>query len=495
MRLSLRARFLLGAFLAFFSAGWYPSGARGPQQPQFEQFASRSALATPSASQASPGKNPPLGPAPPQSSHFPILLLVVGKDLSWSLRIGQKGPERMDRVGYPPIPLDPGDVTREGPDIWTYKGTDAETGAAVAVHLTRGNCTDNTSPTKYGFTASVEHAQIGSLEGCARVATELFPRINNQPTEEDDDTPAKPAPPTVTHFQSPTAVAYITGAGKMIVKRGSITRIIAGIAGHDLCLSHDGKRLLFVRDEQPAPLRTINEFDFETRRLTELIRADVNAPFWSTDDSRIAFLENVGGKRQVWMMPADDPAKAAPLYPGDEVSLYGWVDGHTVLASDLQNLAWIGDDGTLKQTIPAADVYGKDQFSVTSGNAVRIHPRNPDLLLVSAELEPTAAAAATKEAARKQAADQAAAGKSVANAKAVTFLAGPAFFEYEVRSKRRVLLSPPNMLSNEAEWSGDGLQIFFTGRDARGQAAIYRVFWDGTSLVKIHDGSDYVIGQ
>lgn len=402
----------------------------------------------------------------------------------------------MDRVGYPPIPLDPGDVTRDAPDIWTYKATDSQTGAAVSVHLIRGNCGEATSTTKYGFTASVEHAQIGSLEGCARVATELFPRINNQPTDDDDDTPAKPTPPTVTHFKSPTAVAYITDTGKMIVKRGSYARSIPGNAGHDLCLSHDGKKLLYILDEQPSPLHTINEFDFETRRVTELIRATVSAPFWSPDDSRIAFLENVGGKWQVWAMPADDPAKAASLYSGDEVSLYGWADAHTVLVSDLQNVTWIGDDGTVKQTAPAAEVYGKDQFSVTSGNTVRIHPLNPDLLLVSAELQATAAAAATKEAARKQAAEQDAAGKSDAKVKQVTFPPGPAFFEYEVRSKRRVLLSPPNMLSNDAQWSDDGLQIFFTARDAKNQAkAIYRVFWDGTSQVKIHDGSDYVIGQ
>lgn len=494
MRLSPRARFLLSASVIFVSASLCPSEAQQP--PQLQRPASQSGVQPPSSLQAVQATKPPVGPAAPQSSHFPILLLVEGKDLSWSLRIGQKGPERMDRVGYPPIPLDPGDVTREGPDIWTYKATDSQTGAAVAVHLTRGNCGDATSTTKYGFTASVEHAQIGSLEGCARVATELFPRINNQPTDDDDDAAAKPVPPTVTHFKSPTSAAYITDAGKMIVKRGSYARSIPGNAGRDLCLSHDGKKLLYVLEVEPSPMRTLNEFDFETRRVTELIRATVSAPFWSPDDSRIAFLENVAGKWQVWAMPADDPAKAAPLYSGDEVSLYGWADAHTVLASDLQNLTWIGDDGIVKQTLPTADLYGKEQFSVTSGNTVRIHPLNPDLLLVSAELQPAAAAAATKEAARKQAADQDAAGKCDAKVKQVTFLPGPAFFEFEVRSKRRVLLSPPNMLSIDAEWSGDGLQIFFTGRDVKSQAAaIYRVFWDGTSQVKIHDGSDYVIGQ
>ncbi|MGB7284220.1 MAG: hypothetical protein WBE13_18290, partial [Candidatus Acidiferrum sp.] len=387
---------------------------------------------------------------------------------------------------------------REGTtDAWTYNAKDSQTGASVAVHLTREPCTDNSSTTKYGFTASVDHAQIGTLQGCARIATEVFPRINNQPVEDDDDDAKdKSAPPTVTHFASPVAVAYITDAGRMVLKRGSIVRSVPGGAGHSLSLSHDGKKLLFVRDEQPAPLRTINEFDFETRRTTELVRANISAPFWSPDDSRIAFLENVEGKSQVWIMPADAPDKAAPMYPGEEDSLNGWADGHTILASDVQTLSWIGDDGTVKQTLSSADLYGKDQFSVTSGNAVRVHPLTPDLLLVSAELLPAAAAAASKEATSREIAAQEATGEDTANQKPVTMLPGPAFFLYEIRSRRRVLLSPPSMLSNGSEWSSDGLQIFFTARASTSSAAaIYRVFWDGSSLVKIHGGQDYAIGQ
>src|SRR5437660_9497944 len=33
----------------------------------------------------------PVGPAAPQSTHYPILLLVFGNDPNWSVRIGQKG--------------------------------------------------------------------------------------------------------------------------------------------------------------------------------------------------------------------------------------------------------------------------------------------------------------------------------------------------------------------------------------------------------------------
>lgn len=483
MRKSPSARFLLGVYVVLFSAASSPSVAQQSPRPQ---------QAPPPQPDAAQAKKAPVGPAAPQSTHFPILLLVVGNDQSWSLRIGQKGPERMDRNGYPPIPLETTDVVREGTtDTWTYNAKDSQTGAAVAVHITREPCTDPASTTKFVFTASIEHTQIGSAQGCARVATEIFPKINNQPTDDDDEAKAKPTPPTVTHFKPPVAAAYITDTDRMIVKRGSVARAVPGKAGYSLCLSHDGKKLLFVRDEQPPPLQTINEYDFETRRTKELIRANVNAPFWSPDDSRIAFLENVEGKWQVWSMPAEAPEKAAPYYPGEEVSLEGWADAHTILASDLQTLSWIGDDGIVKQTLSSADLYGKDQFGVTSGNTVRIHPLNPDLLLVSAELLPAAAATASKEAASKEAA-----GKDAAKGEAATVLPGPAFFLYEIRAKRRVLLSPPNMLSNGAEWSGDGLQIFFTGRDANSHTAtVYRVFWDGTSQIKVHDGYDYVIGQ
>src|SRR5213595_3150908 len=162
-----------------------------------------------------PVKKLPAGPASPQSTHYPILLLAVGNNPIWSLRIGQKGPERLDRTGYPPIPLEAAEVTHEAAaDSWTYHAKDSATGAAVAVHLTREACTDASNDTltsapppagKYFFRASVDHAQIGSLKGCARIAAELFPKINNQPDQEEDDAKTKPPVPvsSVTNFKSP----------------------------------------------------------------------------------------------------------------------------------------------------------------------------------------------------------------------------------------------------------------------------------------------------
>src|SRR5579859_4838653 len=122
LRQSPSARLLLGAYIVLFSAASGPSFAQQSPPPQ------EAPSPQPQAAQV---KKAPVGPAAPQSTHFPILLLVVGNDQSWSLRIGQKGPERMDRNGYPPIPLETTDVLREGTtDTWTYNAKDSQTGAA-----------------------------------------------------------------------------------------------------------------------------------------------------------------------------------------------------------------------------------------------------------------------------------------------------------------------------------------------------------------------------
>ncbi len=497
MRQSPLARLFLGASAMVFSA--YLCRAQTTQPPTQQQPPSSQApkqQSPPPAGQqvAQPpqAKKPVAGPPAPQSTHYPVLLLVQGNGQPWSVRIGLRGPERMDRNGYPPIPLEPVDVVREGAtDSWTYHAKDSQTGAAVSVHISREACTDPASATKFAFSASIDHAQIGSAEGCARVATELFPKINNQPTEDDDDAKDKPAPPTITKFKPPVAVAYFNAAGKLIVKRGTVARAVPGKSGYQPALSHDGKRLLYTTGEkgdEKSTERTISLYDWGTGKSTELLRGLLQQPFWSPDDTRFAFLKYDGAKWQLWTAPVDAPEKATLVSPGEAISLQGWSDPQTILAGDLQTLSWIGDDGTLKQNLASADLYGKDQFGLSSANTVRIHPLNPDLLLVSAEFLPAAAAAYLKNA---QAAN---------TSKDAPKIAGPparqAFFLYEIKSKRRVLLSPPNLTSSYVEWSRDGLQIFFTGTDPSGKTmTIYRMFWDGTSQTKVQDGYDLVIGQ
>jgi len=100
-----------------------------------------------------------------------------------------------------------------------------------------------------------------------------------------------------------------------------------------------------------------------------------------------------------------------------------------------------------------------------------VHPLNPDLLLVSAEIAKPGSAASSASA------------------------PGLGVFLYEIRSRRRTLLSPPDMLSQAGEWSRDGLQVFFTGTDSARRMATWRMFWDGTGLKRYLDGTGLVIGQ
>ena len=431
-----------------------------------------------------PAKKLPAGPAAPQSTHYPILLLAFGNDPNWSLRIGLKGPERMDRPGYPPIPLEPAEVTHEaGADAWTYHAKDSATGAIVVVHLTREACTDATNDTltpapptsgKYSFRATVDHAQIGSLKGCARIAAELFPKINNQPDDEDDDAKKKPPAPTITNFNPPVAVAYLNSAGSVVLSRGK-TKKIAAPAGAELALSHDGKKLLYTRSDSKSspPEHTIVLYDFDSGKSLDLVHGLVRQAFWSPDDGRIAFLKALDSSWQVWSFPATMPEAAALFSPQSVISLHGWVDSHTVLATDMQDAYWLSEDNQQQQqqSVALKDIYGA-AFQIMSSDTIRVNPVNSDLLLISAAYL------------------SAPAGASVGSAGSAA-----GFFLYEMRSKRRVTLCPPEQPGRAAEWSRDGLQIFFSGSDSSHRPAIYRIFWDATGLQRSLTGSNYVVGQ
>jgi uncharacterized membrane protein len=446
-------------------------------------------LALPTASWAQaqsvpPAKKPPVGPPAPQSTHYPILLLAFGNEPNWNLRLGLKGPERLDRPGYPPIPLEPAEVTHEAAaDSWTYHAKDSVTGAAVAVHLTREACTDAANDTltstpplggKYSFRVSVEHAQVGTLKGCARIATELFPKINNQPDQEEDDDKKKPPAPvsTVTKFQAPIAVAYLNSAGSVVFKRGQVSRVVSPHPSSGLSVSHDGKKLLFTADDAPGPIRTLYQFDFDTSAKHELLRANVRQAFWSPDDKRIVYLKWDNSAWSVWTTSADIQQAGTNIFTREGIELYGWPDDHTLLVSSAESLLWISDDGNIQQQLPFQDIFGS-AYHLARIDDVRLNPANPDILLVSFWYVPSAGESPLD--------------KHEGNS--------PALLLYELKSKRRVVLTPAGTWAESAEWSRDGFQVFFTGMDSSKRTATYRIFWDGIGLQKYTSGTGLVIGQ
>jgi hypothetical protein len=65
-----------------------------------------------------------------------------------------------------------------------------------------------------------------------------------------------------------------------------------------------------------------------------------------------------------------------------------------------------------------------------------------------------------------------------------------------LRSHRRTILGPPDMFTRNAEWSRDGLQIFFT-RGVPGKSTLVtdRMLWDGTGERRYASGSTLVVGK
>ncbi|MBS1839930.1 MAG: PD40 domain-containing protein [Acidobacteria bacterium] len=384
-----------------------------------------------------------------------------------------KGPERLERAGYPPIPLDPAEVEQETTgSTWTYHAKDAQTQAAVAVHLSREACTVGVSDTKYPFRVALDHAQIGTLRGCARIAPDQFPEFKQKNLDDDDPEKKKPAPPTIS-FKPPVAVAYLDSSGRVMLARNDVPKLVAP-KGSQLSLSHDGKRLLFVREENGQEV-SLQLYDSATGKTSELLRGPLEQPFWSPDDSRIAFLKSDSSVWHIWTLPSNAVSSSThptQLSPTPVNSLDGWSDAHTLVGANASSFFWITDDGGTAQTISALDLCGPD-FQSNADAAVRVSPANSDLLLISGSLLKT----------------------PPNSPKDPKTNLGADLFLYELRSKRRVPLNISNLLPTEAEWSRDGIQIYFTSREATGKSIINRIFWDASNPKKVRPGSNFVIGQ
>jgi uncharacterized membrane protein len=408
-------------------------------------------------------------PAPPAPKHYPILLIASGTEPIWSARIGMKGIERLERAGYPPIVLDPAAIEQETTGAaWLYHAKDTATSADVALRLTRENCSDGKSDTRYSFKAVVTHAQIGELRGCAKIAAEQFPEFKQKNLDDDDPDKKKVVPPPITGFKPPVASAFLDPAKKLTLLRGEVGKVVSP-QGYQPSFSHDGKRLLYTETVEKND-RKLMQYDVLTGKAMELLRGPVAQAFFSPTDSTIAFLKLVGSEWQVWTMPAGSPDKAAQLGTAGVWALHGWLDAHTVLASDAAKLYFLKTEGP-PTSVPITEVYG--EFERNSSDTIRVSPVNSDLLLVSA-LTQNVKPGSPRDPGTKL---------------------GAAMFLFELKSKRRVVVSPPTVFAEEGEWSRDGMQIFFTDAANSKSLVIDRILYDGSGLKRQRAGSAMVIGQ
>jgi hypothetical protein len=296
-------------------------------------------------------------------------------------------------------------------------------------------------------------------------------RDKDKDKEKDKDKDRKTAVlDPITNFHSPVAVAYLE-AGRVVFSRGGVRKVVAP-AGSELAVSHDGKKLLYTRsDSKTGPERSIVLYDSEMGRSRDLASTNARSAFWSPDDSRVAFLKYDGKLWQVWTLPVAEPDKATLFSPQAVDSLHGWISPNTVLASDMQNAWWLSEDKP-PQSVALKDIYG-EAFQIMSSDTIRPNLINSDLLLVSAYYLNTPAGVPTD-----------------------SMGLNSTFFLYEVRSHRRTILGTTDTFARAAEWSRDGLQIFFTrGVPGKNVLATSRVFWDSTGLRPYSPGSYLVVGK
>jgi hypothetical protein len=116
-------------------------------------------------------------------------------------------------------------------------------------------------------------------------------------------------------------------------------------------------------------------------------------------------------------------------------------------------------------------MYGPS-FQIRDSDTIRINPGNTDLLMVSA-MYTTPPPGAPADA---------------------SHLSGGISL-YELRSKRRVVLTPPDQSASHGEWSQDGVQVFYTARLSSGVPSTFRIFWDGSAPKRYVAASNFVIGQ
>jgi len=184
----------------------------------------------------------------------------------------------------------------------------------------------------------------------------------------------------------------------------------------------------------------------------------VRQAFWSPDDSRIAFLKAQDRSWQVWVFPAANPESSVSFSPQPVNALHGWIDNHTLLATDTLNAYWLSEE-TLPQAVALKDIYRSllSDHGVGHDSRPSCQLRSPPCLRLRSQLSFQATIRMS--------------------ASLISSL-----FLYEVRSKRRVVLAPPDQWAQHGEWSRDGLQVFFSGTDTLHRSVVYRIFWDGTSV-------------
>jgi len=131
---------------------------------------------------------------------------------------------------------------------------------------------------------------------------------------------------------------------------------------------------------------------------------------------------------------------------------------------------WIGLDGKILRKVPTSLIYRQD-LEWMSSNKIRIHPKNPNLLAVSAPYS---------EAQEGAPADETGMTSTLAL--------------FDIKSSKRDLVLTKKVWGDEAEWSPDGAWLYFRRLETRG-FGVWRVHPDGSGLERVAAGSGPAVAE
>jgi Tol biopolymer transport system component len=260
-------------------------------------------------------------------------------------------------------------------------------------------------------------------------------------------------------------LAYIDTADRVIYKpEGAPPRVVEAKNGYDLCLSRDGKRLLYARGLPDGPNRVMVLYDAVSGKSRDVISGLVASARWSPDNNRVSFLKMDKNAWQLWVMPAVEPSKAT-LVSKQNLDFVDWMpDSKTILAGDGQRLYWFGVDGKQQKSIPTEELYGKD-YQWTSSDVLRFQPGNAGRMSMSVYYMETP--------------------------KNVPFEEEGGFATvliYDWNTRKKTALLTTKIFGHDAVWTPDGAWLYYTRQEKLRKFAVWRMHPDGTAQERIVAG-------
>jgi WD40-like Beta Propeller Repeat len=232
--------------------------------------------------------------------------------------------------------------------------------------------------------------------------------------------------------------------------------------GREPARTPDGKRVYWWADDG------IHFADVDGGARGLFRAGNLRSPRVSPDGKQLVWGEMVGEHWSIMRSPVDRTSGRTPaatptiLFRGnDSVFQPSWLpDGAGVIAHDLDHVYWIALDGKPTRTLPASAFTDGTGGGTSSADRFVVCPTDPNRIAYTVEYGTD----------------------------------GNQLWLYDLSTKQRTRVTPPDVFAVDPNWSRDGRFLYFRGFRKRGSKPIrdgvLRIAADGSGLVRVAPGSE-----